>query len=142
MAFGTVLGLAGLRSREAVERRPRRIDALETRLNEIEDKMEALRRRQRWRTVENPGTVAEDSAQNAEDSARNAENSGRWATSDDLHRACASLRDSIVRDVDNRLEVHERSVETLRHVVESTDAMLERVLEILEASGPLQKPID
>ena len=133
MAFGTVLGLAGLRSREAVKRRPRRLDALETRLNEIEDKMEALRRHQRWHTAENPGTVAEDSA-------RNAENSGRWATSDDLHRACASLRDSIVRDVDNRLEVHERSVETLRQVVESTDAMLERVLEILEASGPLQKP--
>ena len=134
MAFGTVLGLAGLRSREAVERRPRKIDVLETRLNEIEDKMEALRRRHRQLRVENPGHPV------AEDSARNAENSGGWATSNDLHTACAGLRDSILRDVDNRLEVHERSVETLRHVVENTDVMLERVLEILEAGGPLQKP--
>ena len=148
MAFGTVLGLAGLRSREAVKRRPRRLDVLEARLNEIEDKMEALRRRHWQRTGASPGRVTEDAAgrsaegsgRRAEESGRSAEDSGRRATLDDLHTAGASLRDSILRDVDNRLEVHERSVETLRQVVENTDTMLERVLEILEASGPLQKP--
>ena len=71
---------------------------------------------------------------------RSSANSSGPVTLDDLHTATASLRDSILRDVDNRLEVHERSVETLRRMIENTDSMLERVLEALEVSESWHKP--
>ncbi len=111
MAFGAVLGLArfGL---GAETDGGRGFSSLEARLNGIENKLDAVR---------------------SGNSLKRRIDSKDLATLDDLRNANLTLRESILRDVDRRLEVHEQSIESLRRMIEHTDSMLEQVLERLEA---------
>lgn len=114
MAFGAVLGLARFGQGAETGGGQRGFSSLEARLNGIENKLDAV---------------------GSGSSRQKHFDSKDLATLDDLRTANLTLRESILRDVDRRLEVHEQSIESLRQMIEHTDSMLERVLETLEA-GP------
>ena len=111
VAFGAVLGLARFGQGTETGGGQRGFSSLEARLNGIENKLEAVR----------PGNSRQERIDSKD-----------LATLDDLRAASLTLRESILRDVDRRLEVHEQSIESLRQMIEHTDSMLERDLEMLE----------